>query len=132
MYAKYITPNGKKQMLKLAFLSGETNAFRYLALGGEGSSAARGDKFVELSGDNYQRVALNNEEDNQSEQSITLSGIFEDSNLNPSNGRLVKEIGIVDSSTDKSGQTFFAYAEVPEIYKTSNISLKYTIIISLH
>lgn len=131
MYAKYITPEGKNQMLKLAFLSGETNAFRYLALGGEGSGAARGNDFVEVSGDNYQRVALTNEDDNQSQQSITLSGIFEDSNFNPSNGRLIKEIGIVDSSADNNDQTFFAYAEVPEIYKTSNISLKYTIIISL-
>lgn len=129
MYAKYITPEGKEQMLKLAFMSGGNHAFQYLALGGENSEGARAGQFSEISGDNYQRVSL--ESEGTQNQSITLSGIFEDSNFNPSNGRLIKEIGIVDSSTNKSEQTFFAYAEVPEIYKNSNISLKYTIIITL-
>lgn len=131
MYAKYITNEGKAQMLKLSFLSGETNAFQYLALGGEGSTGAREGNFIEVSGDNYQRVALEYEDTNDS-SSITLSGIFEDSNFNPSNGRLIKEIGIVDSATKKSDETFFAFAEVPEIYKNSNISLKYTVIITLY
>lgn len=132
MYAKYITPEGKDHMLKLAFLSGETNAFKYLALGGDSSQAAQQgkDKFMEVSGDNYQRVAL--ESEGTQNQSITLSGIFEDSNFNPSNGRLIREIGIVNSSTSNGDEVFFAFAEVPEIYKNSNISLKYTVIITLH
>lgn len=129
MYAKYITPEGKNQMLNLAFRSGENSAFKYLALGGENSAGARTGQFSEVSGDNYQRVAL--ESEGTQNQSITLSGIFEDSNFNPSNGRLIKEIGIVDSSSNRSQQTFFAFAEVPEIYKNSNISLKYTVIITL-
>lgn len=134
MYKKYITPEGKNQMLKLAFLSNQGNTFRYLALGGENSSAANQNSksaFTEISGDNYQRVTLNTEDTVQN-QSIILSGIFEDSNFNPSNGRLIKEIGIVDSSVHKDDETFFAFAEVPEIYKNSSISLKYTVIITLH
>jgi len=133
MYKKYITPEGKDQMLKLAFRNSENDTFNYLALGGDNSQAATSQvsqNFQEISGDNYQRVALENE--GIQNQSITLTGIFEDTNFNPSNGRLIKEIGIVNSSTPKKGsEVFFAFAEVPEIYKNSNISLKYTMIITL-
>lgn len=131
---KYITPEGKTKLLQLGFQNNTTGQFKYLALGGEGSNAAQQenkDNFFEVDGDNYYRATLEQEGNpNDDKQSITLSAIFEDVNFNPSAGKAIHEIAIVDNS-EPSDDTFFAFAEVPEIIKTDNISLKYTIIISI-
>ena len=131
---KYITPEGKSKLLQLGFQNNTSGQFRYLALGGDGSNAAQQenkDNFFEVSGDNYYRATLEQEGNlNDDKQSITLSAIFEDVNFNPSDGKAIHEIAIVDNS-EPSDDTFFAFAEVPEIIKTDNISLKYTIIISI-
>ena len=84
-----------------------------------------------MSGDGYQRVPLNAEDLEVNNQSITLTGIFDDTNYNPSSGGIIKEIAIVNSFQQTSEETFFVIAEVPEITKTDNISLKYSIIITI-
>ena len=133
--SKYITSQGKTKLLQLGFQNNTSGQFRYLALGGEGSNAAVMEdaaNFYEISGENYQRVPLEQEGNaNSDTQSITLSAIFEDTNYNPSSGGIIKEIAIVDNDEASSNDTFFAFAQVPEISKTDNISLKYTVIISI-
>jgi len=133
---KYITPEGKTKLLQLGFLNNTSGTFSYLALGGEGSSAAiSNDKnqFSEVTGDNYHRVQLEQEGEIRTDsQSITLSAFFEDMNYNPSQGGTITEIAVVDND-ENSGEldTFFAFADVPDIEKNDNISLKYSIIISI-
>lgn len=134
--SKYITPEGKTKLLKLGFINKGDTSFQYLALGGEGSSASTsGDakNFSEVGGSDYTRVQLKNESDNDiNSQSITLSGIFESGNYRPSNGGVIEEIGIVDNSEkNSSSDTFFAFAQVPKISKTDNMSLKYTVVITI-
>ncbi len=131
MANKYITAEGKNKLLKLGFLnSGDTGSFNYIALGGTNSAGATGGTFQEIDAENYsrQQVAL----DSEGQQSITISAIFDENNVASSEGVEVTEIGIVDHEFYAgSDEQFFAYAEVPPISKTSNISLKYTIIISI-
>ena len=133
MANKVITPEGKTKMLQYAL--GGDDGFRYLALGsGESNAASTGNKsnFDELSGNNYKRVLLEQQESVPDSQSITLTAVFDDNNYNPSGGGLVSEIGIVNNPNKNSQQdTFFAFAEIPEILKSDNISLKYTIVISV-
>ncbi len=131
---KYITPEGKTKLLQLGFLDNEKSVFKYLALGGESSSGAANEdalSFVEVSGDGYQRVPLNAEDLEVNSQSITLTGIFDDTNYSVADGGVIKEIAIVNSFQQTSEETFFVIAEVPEITKTDNISLKYSIIITI-
>ena len=84
--SKYITAQGKTKLLQLGFQNNTSGQFRYLALGGEGSNAAVMEdaaNFYEISGENYQRVPLEQEGSaNNDTQSITLSAIFEDTNYN--------------------------------------------------
>lgn len=136
MTNKIITDEGKKKLLKLGFL-GETNGFRYMALS-DGTASITGNKedFDEVSGKgNYKRVELIADDISglgDASKSISISGTFEGSNYNLSDGGLVTEIGIVDSeSSNASSETFFAFIQVPQIEKTDNITLKYTVIISL-
>lgn len=132
MANKLITPEGKTKMLQYSLGGGEDGSFRYLALGDGESAAASGGDFSEVSGSNYQRVELDVQQSSNDSQSITLTAIFEDSNYNPSQGGYVSEIGIVNNPEPNAQQdTFFAYAEIPEILKSDNISLKYTIVISV-
>lgn len=128
MANKLITDQGKTQMLRYAFAE-----FKYLALGdGESSGASgNGGDFSEVEGSNYQRVVLDQQVSDDTGRSITLTGTFDDSNYNPSSGGLVSEIGIVNNLEKTSNDVFFAYAEIPEIVKSDNISLKYTIVISV-
>lgn len=131
MANKYITPDGKRKLLKLGFLSNNDEGnFNYIALGGENSSAAtNGEHFEEIDGNSYERqpVVLQSEGD----QSITISAVFDENVANPSEGVEIREIGIVDHQYRDQNDQFFAFAEVPPIKKTNNISLKYTIIISI-
>lgn len=136
---KIITAEGKTKMLEYVFAGDE--GFNYLALGVGGSTndasnaSSTGDKndFNELSGNNYERVALVKEGNTTADsQSITLSATFTDSNYNPSNGGNVGEIAIVNNATaNEELDTFFAFADIPDILKSDNISLKYTIVISI-
>ena len=130
MANKLITQEGKQKLLKLGFLpnNADPNNFQYIALGGANSNAAKGGSFQEIDGNNYQRVSVM--EESVESQSITISAIFDDQNYNSSQGTEIREIAIVDNDT-KTNDIFFAYAEVPPITKTGNISLKYTIIISI-
>ncbi len=131
---KYITPEGKTKLLQLAFLDNDKSVFKYLALGGESSSGASNEdalSFVEVSGDGYQRVPLNAEDLEVNSQSITLTGIFDDTNYSVADGGIIKEIAIVNSFQQTSEETLFVIAEVPEITKTDNISLKYSIIVTI-
>lgn len=133
MTNKYITQEGKQLLLELAFLGDSTsNNFNYLALGTKNSTASNGESgtFDEVADSTYKRVALQKEKIENN--SLYVSAIFDDTNYQPSEGGYVGEIGIVNqyeknSSTDK----WFAYLKVPEIKKDGNISLKYTIIISI-
>ena len=126
MTKKYITSEGKTQLLRKAFIDG-SNPFKYMALG-NGNSAITEDieDFNEITGSNYSRVVTNAKEENQQ---ITISGTFAGSNFNPSEGGKITEIALLDSK-DSNG-TFFATIQVPEITKTNNISLKYSVIVSL-
>ena len=65
-YKKFINEEGKNEVLKIAFSDiGNENTFRYLALGtsaGNTSSTGLKEDFVEFDkADNYQRVAVNSE-----------------------------------------------------------------------
>ena len=130
MSKKIITDAGKTELLRLAFQSEEGGgAFKFLALGGENSQGAQGENFVEVSGDNYSRVTttVSNLENKQ----ITISGIFQEENYAPASDGKIKEIGLCNTDSVSDGQVFFLYSEVPEINKTGDISLEYTIIISI-
>ena len=65
------------------------------------------------------------------EGSICISGTFDGSNYNLSDGGIITEIAIVDSALHTDTETFFCLVEVPEIIKTDNTSLKYSLVISL-
>ena len=126
MTSKFITDEGKKKLLKLGFL-GETNGFRYMALS-TGTAAITGEKenFDEVIGrGNYERVQIKSDEINgvgNIEKSINITGTFEGSNYNLSDGGSlpISEIGIVDTEKNTDSQTFFAFIQVPEIKKTDN------------
>lgn len=132
---KYITPKGKKHLLELGFL-GEDNVsnFNYIALGVDGSSAAinNGQGFLEANGDNYQRVQLFKETTmDDTDQSLAVSAVFDSTNFNPSDPVNISEIGIVNQDISNNNDIWFAYLSVPAIAKTSNVSLKYTIILTI-
>ena len=132
MANKLITPEGKTQMLRYALGGADEGSFKYLALGdGQSSGASNGD-FSELTDNNYRRVEFETQTSSADSRSITLTAIFEDDNYNPSQGGYVSEIGIVNNPQRNAQQdVFFAYAEIPKILKSDNISLKYTIVISV-
>lgn len=135
MTKTFITDEGKRKLLKLGFL-GETNCFKYMALS-NGNAAVTQDKtgFNEvINRGNYTRVQIQSDEvaglaDNN--RSICITGVFEGSNYNLSDGGLITEIAIVDTESHNDAETFFAFIQVPEIIKTDNITLKYSVIISL-
>lgn len=131
MANKLITPEGKRKLLKIGFLgNSDVGNFNYLALGGENSNASTNGTFQEIDGNSYERQSLILQ--TEGDQSITISAIFDENVANPSEGVEIKEIGIVDHQYPAGEEeTFFAFAEVPPIKKTNNISLKYTIIISI-
>ena len=134
MTKKFITDEGKKKLLKLGFL-GEPNGFRYMALS-NGSAAVSEDKtkFNEVTRQgNYERVEILSDETSgvALEKGINITGVFEGSNYNLSEGGTITEIGIVDTQKQSSTETFFAFIQVPEIIKDDNITLKYSVIISL-
>lgn len=135
--AKYITTEGKKKLLRLGFLSDYVDTgFNYLALGDNSSSASINNSasyFSEVSGSNYQRVELVEEEnsDTVNQAAITLSAIFEKHNYAPSSNGYITEIGIVDRDYEDNNQTFFAFSTIPKFDKSHNVSLKYTIILEI-
>ena len=130
MGKKLITDAGKTELLRLAFQSEEAGgAFKFIALGGENSKGAQGETFVEVSGDNYSRVVTST--DSVENKQITISGIFQEENYAPATGGVIKEIGLCNADTATNSPIFFLYSEVPEITKTGDISLEYTIIISI-
>jgi len=134
MMEKYITPEGKKHLLKLAFLH-DSNAsnFNFVALGVNGSSAAVDEtesSFIEAN--NYQREQLKLEETtDETDQSLCVQATFNTSNLDSSEPVTISEIAIVNQDIQSDYDKWFAFMRVPEIEKSSNVSLKYTIIISI-
>lgn len=131
-YNKRITSEGKDKVLKLAFVDQNDNPFVYCALGikdGE-LAASTGDvsDFQEFSGESYHRekITLDKIENN----TLYASCIFEDNNYSNMTNAVIGEIGLCDSY-DSDNSIFFAFSEVPEIKKTSDVSLKYTWIISI-
>ena len=138
MAEKYITSDGKKMLLRLGFIpSDSTSTFNYVALGVDNSNMAINDgngTFNEASGSNYERAILKEESNiDVGEHAIAVSATFDKTNYNPSAESIVKEIGIVNQSINDGvvKDTFFAFAKVPEIDKSNNVSLKYTIILEL-
>jgi len=138
-YSKFITEEGKQEILRIAFApdSGQ-NGFKYLALGKAGSSASKDEKkesFDELKGSEYHRISVQDDVTVESDGTITLPFIVEESNYN-GEGVTISEIALCDSGDSNddipSGKsTVFAFCQVPEIKKTGNISLKYTLKISI-
>lgn len=137
MAEKYITSDGKKMLLRLGFIPNDsTSTFNYVALGVNNSNMAAkaGDgAFDEASGFNYARVALEEESGiDVGENAIAVSATFNSDNYNPSAESIIKEIGIVNQSENGgTDDVFFAFAKVPEIDKSHNVSLKYTIILEI-
>ncbi len=133
MSDKYITPEGKKHLLELGFLGdGNANNFNYLALGTDGSNATSNGKFIEANGDGYQRAQLIKDSTmNDTEQSLSVSATFNSTNFAPSNGVKIDEIAIFNQDIASNADIPFAYMKVPSIEKKTNVSLKYTIIISI-
>ena len=130
---KLITDKGKSTLLKIGFTSGNHNGFTYLALGSGDSKASQGGQWDEINGEGYHRVPTTLEQDfDETAKQIAISGVFTEDNYHPSgDGKLIKEIALCNSSRDTNASTYFLFSEVPEIYKNDNISLKYTIIISI-
>lgn len=135
MMDKYITADGKKYLLQLGFLSDDTTSnFNFAALGVGESNASQnnGEGFFEANGNNYHRVQLLEEQTSEDdEQSISISATFDSTNFNPSEAVTVSEIGIVNQDIANDNDKWFAFLKVPPIDKASNVSLKYTIIISI-
>lgn len=137
MNEKYITETGKKHLLSLGFINQDsTGNFNYVALGVGDSSAAidkTKDSFTEANGNQYAREMLKEETTNldSTDQSLVMSATFDSTNFNPSEGVEIKEIGIVTQDVANNDDIWFAFLKVPEIRKTSNISLKYTIVVSI-
>lgn len=132
MSNKLITDAGKTELLRLGFKSEEAGgAFSYLALGGSSSAGAQGKTFAEVSGNQYSRVQTDITENK--DKSITITGIFEEDNYSPTDGSgQITEIGLCNQPVHVTdGEIFFMYSEVPTIVKTGDISLQYTIIISI-
>lgn len=125
-----ITDEGKTEVLRLAFKNDDARgAFDYIALGGSNSAGAQNKEFVEVTESSYERVQTNVE--SLDDKTISISAIFDETNLNSSDGELIKEIGLVNSSEPSSEEIFFTYCEVPDITKNDSISLKYTVIIEI-
>lgn len=124
----YITDDGKTELLRLGFASEEEGGtFNYMALGGSNSTGAQGGTWSEVTGSGYQRIKTKVEKNK--DKSIEISATFEETNYAPTDGQgQIKEIGLCNGS---DGDIFFMYSEVPAIYKTGDISLQYTIIISI-
>lgn len=137
MNEKYITSAGKKHLLELGFITSDnTSNFNYVALG-VGDSSAAIDKtessFTEANGNQYSREILLKEESSldNTDQSLVISATFDSTNFNPSEGVKIQEIGIVNQDIANNNDIWFAFLKVPEIAKNSNISLKYTIVVSI-
>ena len=126
-----ITDEGKTELLRLGFKNDDQHgAFNYMALGGNTSSGYQDGNFIEVNDSSYYReetdVILSDD------KSIQVTATFDETNFNVSgDGEIVKEIGLVNSSEYSSEEIFFAYCEVPKIYKNDTISLKYTVIIEI-
>ena len=135
MMEKYITPDGKKYLLELGFLNDDnTSNFNFVALGVSDSSAStnNGQNFTEADGYNYSRAQLQQENTmEETDTSIALSATFDSTNFNPSTGVQIAEIGLVNQDVANNNDKWFAFMKVPPISKTSNVSLKYTIIITI-
>lgn len=130
MAATLITDEGKTEVLRLAFKNDDAHgAFNYMALGGSSSAGAQGGEFVEVTGNSYYREET--EVEQLEDKSISISATFDETNFNSSEGILIKEIGLVNSSEYASEQKYFAYCEVPNIKKNDSISLKYTVVIEI-
>lgn len=134
MAEKYITPDGKQMLLRLGFIpSDSTSSFNYVALGVGTSNAYDGEhSFNEASGFNYERAQLVEENIDVGENAIAVSATFDKQNYNPSEASTITEIAIMNQSiADDSADMAFAYAKVPEIDKSNNVSLKYTLILEI-
>lgn len=123
MGKKLITDEGKNELLRLGFKSGNKSAFQYMALGSSDSKGAQGGKFVEVG----ERVKTKVNDPKNKE--ITITATFDENNN--ADGSTIAEIGLCNDATHTSEETFFMYSEVPNIPKEDNISLQYTVIISI-
>lgn len=127
MGRKLITDAGKNELLRLGFKAGNSGAFHYMALGTEGSAGAQGGNFFEISTDGYERAETQTEEPTNKE--IIISATFDETNN--ADGKTITEIGLCNAPRHTSEEVFFMYSEVPNIPKEDNISLQYTIIMSI-
>ena len=132
MANKYVTDEGKTELLKIAFVNDDGyTPFAYLALADSTSSASSSGirtDFRELSDATYQRVPMT--VDSIETKKVTLSAIFDENNYNSSNAIEVGEIGLCNASDNSEDTVFFAYCQVPKLPKDATVSLKYTMIIS--
>lgn len=136
-YNKIITEEGKNEILKIAFSNeGNENTFKYLALGENGSSAAEtgnAANFHEVSDNGYSRPTSDGNVEFDENGTATISFIIDENNCN--NEVEITEIALcnadINSDIPSGGCTCFAFCEVPPIVKTGNISLKYTLKISI-
>ena len=129
-YEKKVTPEGKTEVLRLAFSDSEERIpFCYFALG-TGNGADSNGEWEEVISSNYHRAkAITNFNGNT--QQVEMSCVFDENNYDESTPVEITEIALCQESERKNGETIFAYCNVPPIEKTGNISLKYTMIISI-
>ena len=130
MAQSLITDEVKTEVLRLAFKNDtDHGAFNFMALGGNSSSGYQDGNFNEVTDTSYHReetdVTL------LDDKQIQISATFDETNLNISDGEIIKEIGLVNSLEYSSEEIFFAYCEVPKIEKNDVISLKYTVVIEI-
>lgn len=130
-YNKYVTDEGKTEVLRLAF-SDKGVPFSYFALGRETSDKVNGNEWHEL--ENYTRAFCTVEEPdtNDGSKHIKISATFNESNLQYIGDETIKEIGLCSNEMkDTENDIFFAYCQVPAIPINSSSSFKYTMIISI-
>lgn len=134
VYEKRITNAGKDEILKLAFLNDQGNAFSYCALGLNDDKLASTTEddtaFNEFSGYQYHRVQIEQEGDIIN-NTLKASCIFEDDNYNTDTGEEIGEIALCNNATGEDNTTYFAFSQVPNIKKTGSVSLKYTWVIHI-
>ena len=121
-YEKKVTPEGKTEVLRLAFSDSEERIpFCYFALG-TGNGADSNGEWEEVISSNYHRAKA----------TLNVNQYYSSTyNYDESTPVEITEIALCQESERKNGETIFAYCNVPPIEKTGNISLKYTMIISI-
>lgn len=141
-----ITERGAQKLLRIGFIENDDiistlNRFAFMALGEGGDEEyedGNSELHSELTNDSYGRIPLEFPNDlNTDTQRIVMQAIIDEGNVEENQN--INEIGIVDSGAQtidpQEGEIpeeiFFCLINVPEIEKTAELALQYTVIIEI-